>query len=160
MSTHVFHITPVTSHKASMLTSPHGNHKVYNLFPLPAIWQRGTNVHSAPLCHQLPQYPHPAKRYCCSHSSALIDNFYFFLFAGWGYCGIFSPKRRNPSILQRLVSWRRNTKKNTPVRTSHFISNHVTRLLLQHTNKLCARQFCKSSLAVRLSWHTKQTAFL
>jgi len=51
MSTHVFHITPVTSHKASMLTSPQGNHKVYNLFPLPAIWQRGTNVHAEQLCH-------------------------------------------------------------------------------------------------------------
>jgi len=143
-----------------MLTSQHGNHKVYNLFPLPAIWQRGRNVHSAPLCHQLPQYLHPAKWYCCSHWSALIDNFYFFLFAGWGYFGIFSPKRRNPSILQHLVSWRKSTEKNTRIRTSHFISNHITCLLLQDTNKLYARKCCKSLFAARLFWHTKPTTFL
>lgn len=136
------------------------NYKVYNLFSLPAMRVADKRTRWTAVWHQLPQYPHPAKWHCCGHWSALFHNLYFFLFAGLEYCGGFSPTRRNLFISPVLVSWRRSTEKNTQVRTFHFISNHVTRLLLQDTNKWCARKCCKSLFAVRLSWRTKQTKFL
>ncbi len=56
------------------------NHKVYNLFSLPAMRVADKRTRWTAVWHQLPQYPHPAKWHCCGHWSALFHNLYFFFY--------------------------------------------------------------------------------